>query len=607
MADQGSQQQTIIDLGQAVKRKHPGVYDSKSDAEVGRAMRDKHPDAYSRFVDVPLKTEPPPGILRKTAGVIGDVATGAAKGAASTAFHAGDLIRRGEIATAKAVGVPAEKIPEGVRDFIGLNRVIDKPDVKVATTPQGAAQKTGFYGEQAAEYAIPVAPELKGAEAAAKGTKAAEIGVKALREGVRGGIIGTAQSGDVKEGAKTAAVGAAAEPIAAGMKAAAPSLKSAAENIYRRVLLGGGGEKAIKVSADKVVPEALARKFWGATWNSMRGKVTENLAKAGKDVESTLDKMIEEADHTYYPTGDTTMRESPHTEEVLGKTVGEIKRDTAHRAIPPRDLPKIEGTSFEQGKGSPNRAKPPDIVMETEKGALSMRPVLDAVQNYAEKFKVGGVVVNQQAYDQALKVRDVLDQFGDDISLRDLVQVRRILDSAVDETKGHQLDLASSSLNSARKAASDSIRSYLGQEFPDLKAVNRTYHFWRSFDEVMENTEFRKSHTTHGAGPIEKAISLGGPMVGAAGGAILGSGGAGEIGLEAAVGAAGIAALAKLTQSTGFRTLTAVKLSELADALANADKQPGAAIKYINYLSEIVSRKPSEIPKTARPPGVPGR
>jgi hypothetical protein len=63
----------------------------------------------------------------------GDLAVGAGKGAASTVFHGGDLIRRAT----------------------GMQRVIQDPDVQALITPTSTAQKIGFGGEQAGEFIVP--------------------------------------------------------------------------------------------------------------------------------------------------------------------------------------------------------------------------------------------------------------------------------------------------------------------------------------------------------------------------------------------------------------------------------------------------------------------
>jgi len=84
------------------------------------------------------------GFLKGSAGAIVDAAEGAKAGLASTVFHGGDLIRRAT----------------------GMERVIDTPEAQAAmTAPDTFAGTVGKYGEQAAEFALPLSTVSKGAAA----------------------------------------------------------------------------------------------------------------------------------------------------------------------------------------------------------------------------------------------------------------------------------------------------------------------------------------------------------------------------------------------------------------------------------------------------------
>jgi hypothetical protein len=167
-----------------------------------------------------------------------------------------------------------------------------------------------------------------------------------------------------------------------------------------------------------------------------------------------------------------------------------------------------------------------------------------------------------------------------------LVKTRRILDTSVAGAKGHVLTPKGASLSAAQKAAADSIRHYLGQEFPDLAAVNKEYSYWAKLDDVMSDTELRKSHTTHGIGPIEATAAVAGGGIGAGIGMLTGGGPEGAA-LGSVLGTAGEAALNRLVRSTMFRTLTATQLDRLSNLLAKGDAEP--ILRYVGELTDAVA------------------
>ena len=168
---------------------HAAVATGSPAATGGWASTDDHADQSSNWLTDPL--------------------IGAGKGAASTVFHAGDLIRRGEMGIAHALGVDPQKIPQPVRDFFGLDRVIDRPEVQEGITPGNTAQKIGYYGEKAGEYLIPG----KSATIPASMVKAA---------GVAGAQTGGDPESMVEAAGGAGALGLAGKGIAAVRSAMAP-------------------------------------------------------------------------------------------------------------------------------------------------------------------------------------------------------------------------------------------------------------------------------------------------------------------------------------------------------------------------------------------------
>lgn len=154
-----------------------------------------------------------------------DPLIGAGKGALSTVMNAGDLIRRGEIGIANALGMKPENLPRGVRDFFGLDRVIDRPEVQSDITPSNTAQKLGFYGEHAAEYLVPATRIAKLKGLAELPGAVGILARSALQATAAGGVAGAETGGNSKAmvtaGASAGLLSGAAEAIPAAARAVA--------------------------------------------------------------------------------------------------------------------------------------------------------------------------------------------------------------------------------------------------------------------------------------------------------------------------------------------------------------------------------------------------
>ena len=177
--------------------------DDFTDADIQQALSSTHTDA--------SKTSAPQQPWSDQALSFGkDVAKGALAGAASTVFHGGDLIRRG----------------------LGMERIIDTPQVRSEITPPSSAGgKLGFGGEQAAEYFLPIGPEIKGAGLA-------RAALRTGAEAARSGAIGLAQTGSPRGGGTAAALGAGGALVGEALGAVAPKLYERALNPAKKIRLG---------------------------------------------------------------------------------------------------------------------------------------------------------------------------------------------------------------------------------------------------------------------------------------------------------------------------------------------------------------------------------
>jgi hypothetical protein len=150
-----------------------------------------------------------------------DVGRGALSGLLSTAYHGGDLIRRG----------------------LGMERVIDDPAAQEAMTPPDSlAGKAGFYGEQIGEFLAPAA-------AVSKGVKGAGLLTKMAAEGAMGaGVAAVQTGGDSSSMALGAGFGAALPPAGKVVKAGYQAAQRAAYGA-KEGGLGGAVASAMRTAA----------------------------------------------------------------------------------------------------------------------------------------------------------------------------------------------------------------------------------------------------------------------------------------------------------------------------------------------------------------------
>lgn len=146
-----------------------------------------------------------PGLLERIfTKNIPDFFTGAGKGLVSTAAHTSAPLRK--------VG---NVIGDQVSKAVGIQGRAPEEDLHSVYTTKNAAEKAGFGAEQIAEFLLPAGTASKAEKAIVAAVDASKAGTltkvitklagKAAIEGAVGGTVRTAQTGDLKEGAKAAA------------------------------------------------------------------------------------------------------------------------------------------------------------------------------------------------------------------------------------------------------------------------------------------------------------------------------------------------------------------------------------------------------------------
>lgn len=211
----------------------------------------------------------------RTARAVGDALQGIKAGALSTVYHGGDLVRRGWNAL----------VPESM----AAERVIERPEVQaLITPPESLPGKIGFYGEQAAEFAVPLTR-------LSKATKGAGLLKRAGVDAAASAGVAGVQSGGDQSAMAIGAAGGAVVPFAG---AAFRGAKRAAAGA-REGGIGGAVAAAVRTVAPSeptvmmtqaLKPRSTQTKFTGSLAKALPEiKVTE--AELGKPIENITDLL----------------------------------------------------------------------------------------------------------------------------------------------------------------------------------------------------------------------------------------------------------------------------------------------------------------------------
>lgn len=136
-----------------------------------------------------------------------------------------------------------------------------------------------------------------------------------------------------------------------------------------------------------------------------------------------------------------------------------------------------------------------DDVIEGLPGEIKVQaqPILDSLLDFKKKFVVGGKVVSKRGADAAEGVLDVIKQFGDKVSVKELTQIKRILDAEVSAAKGFVGDVATKFSAQAQGKATDAIRKEFAKDVPLLDNLNKEFSFWKNVENVTGETIKRKA------------------------------------------------------------------------------------------------------------------
>jgi hypothetical protein len=183
---------------------------------------------------------------------------------------------------------------------------------------------------------------------------------------------------------------------------------------------------------------------------------------------------------------------------------------------------------------------------------LAIQPVLNALEDYKQNFKVGTTEMRPDAVARVSELQDTIKQLGPDVSYASLNKARQIFDEVVSQGKGYYgKTLAEGGMLDVQRETANAIRSALAKDRPDIAKINAEYSFWSNVQKVTGDTISRRSGQEGALLP--KLAGIGGLATG-----------------HAAPGTV-MYLVGRAIQSPRWRTFSAVKKTQIANALASGD------------------------------------
>lgn len=421
---------------------------------------------------------------------------GAVKGALKTSEGFGNLMGLG--------------LPDYIQSKVAPDAVAQREKM---LTPHGTAQELGHGAEQAAEYLLPI-PGLEEERIGSGVVKAAERGGKALlkrvantglREGAKSAVVGSLQTGSLKEGAKQGAVTAVtAPPIQEISRAVTPLLRKSAQHLYERFLIPGGGAGYNKNLGREGAEELIRRgQVWLTKGTAVRD-VEQRVMNASNAIESAEDRLLETMG--YAPTG----RSSVHaTTEPFTEHVGPTIDITPDSSGPPAVISK-EVDRPQRAVGS--RLPPPDDegftrtgtrtrysrVDETKKGMLYARDAVSKLRAMRGAHIVEGQVIAGhgpvlKARQQLIRQIESLMTPSGYIKADSAIKLRRSWDALVDWDRNPQAANLKPGVKTAYEETANALRHEIAEQVPGMKEANADYHFFSGLNKVFKDKENQKT------------------------------------------------------------------------------------------------------------------
>lgn len=211
-------------------------------------------------------------------------------------------------------------------------------------------------------------------------------------------------------------------------------------------------------------------------------------------------------------------------------------------------------------------------VLQTQQPTISDAgtELLGALQDVKSRYIIGGQIARPEAVGAINSVQDIVQQYGPDISPKNLRALKANFADPVAQAGGYTTaaDLTSRFQLQAEKTAANEIRSILHSASPDVARLDAAYSFARDARDLAQAGALRQ---TGQEGGIGKALT---PLVAGAAGALGGYAAHGvTAGAEVGGGTALVTMVGYAMRQPAWRTMSAVTKDAVASALARGDVQ----------------------------------
>ena len=275
-----------------------------------------------------------------------------------------------------------------------------------------------------------------------------------------------------------------------------------------------------------------------------------------------------------------------------------IAPEMLKRRVKAGNLQKLEDLAAE--KSTAAGVKVDDALTPYHADTVDVLGMVDELEKakapYVGKTTTGGRVINdKQRVGSIQKLQDTLMEYGDDISVESMVQLRRNWDEIVNAGKGFTTPKANVKAGAARSGRTV-LRDELLKAVPDLDKVNKDYSFWQTLEDVTHASNERKVG--------QKGNLM--PTIAGAGGAVaaevmMPGGGLIKGGLQAAIGAKLFSSLRRFIDSPGYQMWSAVQKERLADALMAKDRTRVQGLIHHGMVSATTSSRAAGRIQSGRP------
>jgi len=541
-----------------------------------------------------------------------DSAKGVVKGALNTGLGFGNMMTFG----LQNFALEHQRAPQTLSGLVaGEQPKTARQQIEEQLTPHGEAQRAGYNVEQGAEYLIPI-PGLEEAKAVQGAGNLAKAGFKAgvkrfaetgLKQGTKAGLIGTAQTGDVEQGAEQAAFAATTAPIVQQLsRFVSPLMKRSAQRIYQRVLIPGGGPKFNKQVAQDAATELIERGHMALTRGHLVDQTTANVDRFAGEINAAEDRALETMGFRPKGTSTTRATQVPFTETQgpiidVGESSGVPAVISKAVARPMAGLSRPLGAA---GDGTSTRTgyrTAYDTVRETTPpGKLDAKPILQRMSEALKGFRIEGKIpegyqtLHSAQVNMMQDIRRFMDVNGE-LNIDSAIQLRRAWDKLANWEKG---DLTfTEAQKKAYRSAANALRNQIAEHVPGMAEANKQYSFWTGIDGVLHDKELQQ--VGHKEGGLTRVLLHGaGLAAGGAGGYAHGGGVGSAEGAAAGFILAG--ALDKIAESAGVKTLSSVTLDRLGQMLTA--RRYTQALNYLSLAGSQVVRPPQTPQQTSAVP-----